>query len=150
DPQVPIELRARAYYLAGNLEFLLQKYEDAVKEYDQALALVPGVHADAGGDGLGRDAAWNRAIALRRQEQHDSGPDSSPDADDKPDSSPPDAGSEGSSGNEGGEKGEGGNGGNDGGAKPDAGNDGGDKPDGGGDQDGGGEPPQPQPASSQS
>ena len=43
DPEVPAELRARARYLAGNLEFLRKKYEDAVKEYDQALALVPGL-----------------------------------------------------------------------------------------------------------
>jgi hypothetical protein len=144
DPQVPIELRARAYYLAGNLEFLLQKYQEAVKEYDLALALVPGLLGDAG-DSIGRDAAWNRAIALRRQEdQKDAGSDASDasDANDGSDASPdaPDGsdGSDGSSGNDGGDKG-------------DAGRDGGDRRDGGEPEDGGGAPePQPQPASSQS
>ncbi len=126
DPTVPTELRARAHYLAGNLEFLLQKYEDAVKEYDQALALVPGLLADAGGDGIGRDAAWNRAIALRRQEdQKDAGndaPDSSdaPDASDAADSSDGNDGADGSDGNDGG-------GGSDGGDKGDAGKDGGER-----------------------
>jgi tetratricopeptide (TPR) repeat protein len=87
DPSVPAELRARARYLAGNLEFLRRKYEEAVKYYDQALSIVPGLHAEAGGDGIGRDAAWNRAIALRRiQDQKDAEP---PDA--QPDAEPPDA-----------------------------------------------------------
>jgi tetratricopeptide (TPR) repeat protein len=128
DPTVPAELRARAHYLAGNLEFLLQKYEEAVKEYDQALALVPGMHVEAGADGIGRDAAWNRAIALRRQEdQKDAGsdaPDSSDgsDAADAPDSQ--DA-ADGSDGKDGGDKG-------------DAGKD-------GGEQDDGGAAPEPQP-----
>ncbi len=87
DPKVPPELRARARYLAGNLEFMRRKYEDAVKEYDQALGLVPGLAEDSGGDGLGRDAAWNRAIALRRiQDQKDAGTDA-PDAADAADAS---------------------------------------------------------------
>lgn len=85
DPKVPVELRARARYLAGNLEFLRRRYEEAVEEYDQALTLVPGIEADASGDAIGRDAAWNRAIALRRiQDQKDAGPDA--DADSQPDS----------------------------------------------------------------
>ncbi|MFS8071291.1 MAG: hypothetical protein ACMG6S_33395, partial [Byssovorax sp.] len=76
DVKVPLELRARAHYLAANLEFLRAKYEEAVKEYDLALALVPGLFEEAGGDGIGRDAAWNRAIALRRiEEQKDAGND---------------------------------------------------------------------------
>ena len=55
-------------------EFLRAKYEEAVKEYDLALTLVPGLFEEAGGDGIGRDAAWNRAIALRRiEEQKDAG-----------------------------------------------------------------------------
>jgi tetratricopeptide (TPR) repeat protein len=66
DPSVPIELRARAHYLAGNLEFIRRRYEEAVKHYDEALKLVPGILEEAGGDDIGRDAAWNRAIALRR------------------------------------------------------------------------------------
>ncbi len=158
DPTVPIELRARAYYLAGNLEFLLQKYEDAVKEYDQALALIPGLNGEAGVDGIGRDAAWNRAIALRRQEdQKDAGPDAPPDASPDANDAGNDAadgsdGNDGSSGNDGGDKGDAGK---DGGGKEDAGKDGGDKEDAG--KDGGDnadgaapEPPPPQPASSQS
>lgn len=91
DPKVPAELRARARYLAGNLEFLRRKYEEAVEEYDQALALVPGVAEDAGNDGIGRDIAWNRAIALRRiQDQKDAGNDADADSD-APDSDDGDA-----------------------------------------------------------
>jgi len=69
DPQVPTELRARAAYLAGNLEFSRRGYEAAVKRYDQALALVPGLPEGEGVDGIGRDAAWNRSIAQRRLEE---------------------------------------------------------------------------------
>lgn len=94
DPKVPVELRARARYLAGNLEFLRKRYEEAVKEYDEALTLVPGIPDDASGDGIGRDAAWNRAIALRRiQDQKDAGQDADaePDAGDDADSDAPDS-----------------------------------------------------------
>jgi Ca-activated chloride channel family protein len=128
DTALPIELRARAYYLAGNLEFLRRDYQSAVASYDLALKLIPGLEPDAG-DGIGRDAAYNRAIALRRieEQERDAGP---PDA--GPDSGPPDAGDDG--GNE----------------PPDAGDDqkdGGDddQKDGGGDdqqKDGGQPPPQ--------
>jgi Ca-activated chloride channel family protein len=91
DTALPIELRARAYYLAGNLEFLRKDYPSAVASYDLALRLIPGLEPDAG-DGIGRDAAYNRAIALRRIEdqERDAGP---PDA--GPDSGPPDAGDDG-------------------------------------------------------
>ncbi len=116
DAKVPLELRARAHYLAGNLEFLRSKYEDAVKEYDLALGLVPGLYEEAGGDGIGRDAAWNRSLSLRRiEEQKDAGND----ADDASD------GSDGSDGSD---------------AAPDGGDaspDGGDAGDDGGDGDGG-------------
>ncbi len=93
DPSVPIDLRARAFYLAGNLEFLRGDYESAVKGYDASLELIPGSPADAGGDGIGRDAAYNRAIALARIEdkKKDAGPDAAPDSG-KPDSGPPDGG----------------------------------------------------------
>ena len=79
----PTELRARARYLEGNLLFLNEQYEDAVRAYDKALTLAPG-QVDAG-DPVGRDAAWNRAIALRRIEDkkdagHDSGNDAAEDA----------------------------------------------------------------------
>jgi Ca-activated chloride channel family protein len=93
DPSVPMELRARAHYLAGNLDFLDADYEGAVRSYDRALILVPGV--PDGGDQVGRDAAWNRAIALRRiDDKKDAGQDAAPDANDAspPDASPPDAG----------------------------------------------------------
>ncbi|MFO0591281.1 MAG: hypothetical protein U0441_27285 [Polyangiaceae bacterium] len=92
DPKVPIELRARAQYLAGNLEFLRKRYEEAVKEYDLALTLIPGIPDDAGGDGIGRDAAWNRAIALRRiLDQKDAGNDADSDAPDDADADAPDS-----------------------------------------------------------
>lgn len=133
DPSVPPELRARARYLAGNLEFLRKKYEQAVAEYDQALQIVPGLDEEAGGDGIGRDAAWNRAIALRRiQDKKDAGEDASDasedadgsdgdDASDAPDTGPdaPDAGED--AGEDGGEDS----------GPPDAGPDGSDQGDGG-------------------
>jgi hypothetical protein len=78
DDSLPGDLRARAFYLSGNLAFLDGDYQDAVTAYDHTLVLVPG-EPDAG-DALGRDAAYNRAIALRRIE------------DDKKDASPPDGG----------------------------------------------------------
>ena len=120
DEATPLELRARAHYLEGNLQFLGQHYEDAVKAYDLALGISPGQH-DAG-DPVGRDAAWNRAIALRRIEDqkkdagsdagndgggdggndggrdggdggHDAGGDSGRDSGGASDASPPDSGS---------------------------------------------------------
>ena len=96
DQTVPIDLRARAFYLAGNLEFLRGDYDAAVKGYDGSLELIPGLPVD-GGDGIGRDAAFNRSIALGRIEDKkkdagpDSPPDGSPDSGD-PDSGPPDGG----------------------------------------------------------
>jgi hypothetical protein len=69
-------LRARARYLEGNLEFLDGEYKDAVQAYDRALVLAPGL-VDAG-DPVGRDAAWNRAIALNRiEDEKDAGQDAS-------------------------------------------------------------------------
>jgi hypothetical protein len=106
DGKVSHELRARAHYLDGNLAFLDGDYESAVKAYDRALVLVPG-EPDAS-DSTGRDAAWNRAIALRR-------------IDDKKDAGGPDA-SKGDSGSQG----DSGSGGDSGGSSgPDAGTDGG-------------------------
>lgn len=107
------ELEARARYLRGNLSFLDGKWDDAVADYDRALAVVPGVPGDAG-DSIGRDAAWNRAVALRnKQEDEDKKKDAEPDA--EPDAN--DGGDDASDGNDGG-------GGKDGG--DDAGKDGGD------------------------
>lgn len=131
DPAQPVDLRARARYLEGNLLFLTSAYEEAVRAYDAALQLAPGMHdsgpisvGEAGRtynpDLVGRDAAWNRAIAVRRIEDKK------------------DAGNDG--GNDGGGDGGGGDGGDkknddkDGGGnddKPDAGNDAGGKDAGG-------------------
>jgi tetratricopeptide (TPR) repeat protein len=80
DESVALELRARARYLEGNLHFMAKRYEEAVKAYDLALTIAPGI-VDAG-DPVGRDAAWNRAIALRRKDDKDK-----EDAGDKGDSS---------------------------------------------------------------
>lgn len=86
-PSSDYALRARAHYLEGNLHFLSEKYAEAVKSYERALVLVPG-EGDAG-DPVGRDAAWNRAVALRRIE-------------DQKDASAPDSGSSDGGGGEGG------------------------------------------------
>jgi len=105
DSTLSTELRARAHYVEGNLLFLDQKYEEAVKAYDSALALVPGLFD--GGDEVGRDAAWNRAIALRRIDdrkdagQPDASSDGSSDASSN-DASNPDSGSDGGGGDGGG------------------------------------------------
>lgn len=100
-PETPTEFRARANYLAGNLYFLREEYKNAVKSYDQALRLIPGIPGDKG-DAIGRDTAWNRALALERSERE-----------------PPDAGQDGGQQNPGD-----GGAGNDAGdnKKPDAGN----------------------------
>ncbi len=138
DPSVPSDLRARAYYLAGNLEFLRREYRNAVASYDRALKLVPGVPEDAG-DGIGRDAAYNRAIALRRAEEQEKDaepPDAGPDG-----SEPPDAGPDAEPQQDAGE--DSGDGQNE---PPDAGEDGGNQnqPDAGGEDGGSDQEPQPQ------
>ncbi|EYF04480.1 tetratricopeptide repeat protein [Chondromyces apiculatus] len=165
DPTVPADLRARARYLAGNLEFMRRRYKEAVAFYDQALAIIPGILEEAGGDGIGRDTAWNRAIALRRIEdqERDAAPDAPPDSPPPPPDGGEDGGDDGGGddggddgGNDAGDDG-GDDGGNDGGGE-DAGDDGGpqdQQPDAGGDdggsQDAGGQPPpqQPPPQSAQ-
>lgn len=131
DPEQPVDLRARARYLEGNLLFLNANYEEAVTAYDRALELAPGM-GDAGPlgasdaatyapDPVGRDAAFNRAIALRRiEDKKDAGKDAQSDASN--DGGKGDGG--GKQGNDGGKDG-GGDQGNDGGkdAGADAGND---------------------------
>lgn len=141
DETQPIELRARARYLEGNLHFLGAEYEEAVSAYDKALTLAPGF-AD-GGDGVGRDAAWNRAIALRRIEdkKNDGGKDGGGDAaaDGGADAGKDGGGEGGTDGGGDGGDGGGGDGGGDGGKPPpaqDGGQDGGQGPD-------AGEPPPP-------
>ncbi|HEY4105511.1 MAG TPA: VWA domain-containing protein [Polyangiaceae bacterium] len=98
DATQPAEFRARAYYLAGNLEFLRGDYKAAVKQYDLALHWVPGLPPDAG-DSIGSDAAYNRAIALRRiedKEKDATPPDAQPDGPN--DGGPGDSGESGDSG----------------------------------------------------
>lgn len=146
DATQPVALRARARYLEGNLLFLMATYEEAVAAYDKSLALAPGM-GDAGPSGLpdgsqatftpdpvGRDAAWNRAIALRRiEEKKDAGSDGGPDSGD---------GSSGDSGNDGsgGDSGQNDSGGE--GGSNDDNKDGGNKgDDNDGGKDSGGEPP---------
>jgi len=60
---LPTALRARALYLAGNLELARSQFEPAVSFYDQAILLAPGV--DDPGDPVGKQIAYNRALALR-------------------------------------------------------------------------------------
>lgn len=133
----PIHVRARAAYLEGNLHFLAKNYKEAVLAYDRALELAPGMSdagperaapIDAGAwdvDPVGRDAAWNRAIAQKRiEDQKDAGQDGGDQGD---------GGKE--QGDGGNDKGDGGNDQGDGGQTP---------PDGGGDdqpKDDGGQPP---------
>jgi hypothetical protein len=115
---------------------LRHEYKDAVASYDASLKLVPGLPEDAG-DGIGRDAAYNRAIALRRIEENerdagppDASPDAPPDAEppeDGADSAPPDGGDQ-DQGEDGGTDGGNGQQSPDAGAKPDAGADGGGAP----------------------
>ncbi len=151
---LPVELRARARYLEGNLLFLNGAYEDAVRAYDHALELAPGMPdggIEAGpktfaSDPVGRDAAWNRAIALRRIEdkKKDAGKDGGDEKgdggnnqDDKNDDKNKDAGNKG-----------GDDAGKDSGSKPDAGQnddkDKSEKP-----PQPSNDPPQPQPSSRQ-
>lgn len=74
DAKTPIDLRAKAHYLAGNLSFLTKAYRDAVSSYDAALKLLPPAAADTD-EVVGARAAWNRAIALRRIEEDEKKPD---------------------------------------------------------------------------
>lgn len=147
DPSQPTSLRARARYLEGNLLFLTSAYKEAVAAYDHAIELVPamddggpiGAAADAGPstyvpDPVGRDAAWNRAVALRRiEDKKDAGNDASP-----PDGGDGDGGSDDPSKDGGGDQG------NDGGKdeNEDAGGKQGDG-DAGKDEDAGGDPEPP-------
>src|SRR5262249_39091912 len=91
DEAQSVTLRAHTRYLEGNLLFLTASYKEAVTAYDHALEFVPGmddagpIRLDSGAkvtyapDPIGRDAAWNRAIALRRiEDKKDAGNDASP------------------------------------------------------------------------
>jgi Ca-activated chloride channel homolog len=83
-PSLPVELRAQAYYLLGNLEFLRREYDAAITSYERALGLVPGDDAPSALP-VGRDAAHNRALALRRREENKPPPEN-------PDAAPPEPG----------------------------------------------------------
>jgi hypothetical protein len=85
-----LQLRAHAHYLSGNLEFLRHNYKAAVAAYDRGLELIPGDDSETA-DRVGRDAAHNRALALRYEEENKKPPEP-PDAGPPPES-PPDAGS---------------------------------------------------------
>lgn len=150
DATQPVDLRARARYLEGNLLFLGGSYEEAVRAYDAAIELAPAM-GDGGPqratprdggptvtpDPVGVDAAYNRAIALRRiEDKKDAGNDAS---DDNDGGEPGDGGDDQNS--DGGEQNDGGppedqDGGGDG-----DGNDAGD--DGGSDDNDAGQPPPP-------
>ncbi|HWO14783.1 MAG TPA: VWA domain-containing protein [Polyangiaceae bacterium] len=79
-PSLPLELRAQAYYLLGNLEFLRREYEAAVASYDRSLTLIPADDAESS-PAVGRDAAHNRALALRLRDENEPPP--------PPDAGPP-------------------------------------------------------------
>ncbi len=80
----PVELRAKAFFLSGNLEFLRHDYENAVSSYDDALRLIPGgLAADPQAD-FAADAAFNRAIALRLAEEAEKNKPKPPDAGPEP------------------------------------------------------------------
>jgi Ca-activated chloride channel homolog len=78
---IPVDLRAHAHYLGGNLEFLRHNYKAAVAAYDKALELVPGDESETA-DRIGRDAAHNRALALRYEQENEKPPE-------PPDAGPP-------------------------------------------------------------
>lgn len=80
---MPVDLEARARYLRGNVAFLDRNWQSAIEDYDKALSLIPGLPIDAG-DGIGRDAAHNRALALRfrdEEQKRDGGADADADGD---------------------------------------------------------------------
>ena len=79
DESNSVELRAKAFFLSGNLEFLRYDYRNAVTSYDEALRLMPGGMNDAGID-LGADIAFNRAIALRLAQEEEQEEPPTPDA----------------------------------------------------------------------
>ena len=76
---LPLELTAQGHYLLGNLEFLRREYKAAVSHYNRALELIPGDDAESA-QPVGRDAAHNRALALRRAEEDKPKPPHHPDA----------------------------------------------------------------------
>lgn len=92
DPSVPLDLRAKAFFLSGNLEFLRHDYKNAVQSYNEALRLVPGGVLNQGSSqataDFGADTAFNRALALALAEEQEKNKPKPPDAG----TPPPDAG----------------------------------------------------------
>lgn len=74
-----LELRAKAFFLSGNLEFLRHDYENAVTSYDDALRLIPGGLVEQRFE-FAADAAFNRALALRLEEEEERNKPKPPDA----------------------------------------------------------------------
>jgi len=104
DPSTSKAMALRARYLLGNFAFLARRYKDAIARYDEVLVAYPArgndpkeIGAPTDDDAVARDAAWNRAIALKRlEDEKDAGNDSGNDADSPPDTAPEtDAGSDG-------------------------------------------------------
>ena len=89
DPSTPKDVALRARYLLGNFQFLSRHYKEAIAEYDEVLLAHPARGDDPPGeaappnddDAVARDAAWNRAIALKRLNDEDAGNDSGTDSD---------------------------------------------------------------------
>jgi Ca-activated chloride channel family protein len=79
----PVALRAKAFFLSGNLEFLRHDYPNAVTSYDDALRLIPGGLADPL-MAFAADAAFNRALALRLAEEEEKNKPKPPDAGPEP------------------------------------------------------------------
>lgn len=83
DPATPKDIALRARYLLGNFQFLSRRYKEAIAEYDEVLLAHPARGDDPPGevgapkddDAVARDAAWNRAIALKRLHDRDAGAD---------------------------------------------------------------------------
>jgi hypothetical protein len=69
DERGSAELRARARFLFGNLLVSVRDHRRALEQYDAGLRLVPAIADGVAGDAIGRDIAYNRAIALRRLEE---------------------------------------------------------------------------------
>lgn len=85
DSATALDLRAKAFFLSGNLEFLRHDYKNAVESYNEALRLVPGGVLNQGNPAarepdFGADTAFNRALALKLAEEQEKNKPKPPDA----------------------------------------------------------------------
>lgn len=85
DTTTPLDLRAKAFFLSGNLEFLRHDYKNAIESYNEALRLVPGGVLNQGNPAaqepdFGADTAFNRALALKLAEEQEKNQPKPPDA----------------------------------------------------------------------